>query len=208
MTGREMLAEDIADAVERDKIFYKNTGGGVTLSGGEPLAQPIQATSLLSLCKERGISSVVETSGYGNTVDFEAMLEYTDVLLFDIKHMDTEKHKRYTGKDNSLIIKHFLKAANMMHRGKIAGMVLRFPLVPGINDDEENVGETARLAAGAGVKEIHILGFHQAGKAKWRSHGMKYRLEDMRVAGMEEICQSKRIFEAARLNVSIGGGGK
>jgi pyruvate formate lyase activating enzyme len=136
------------------------------------------------------------------------VLEYTDVLLFDIKHMDAEKHRRYTGKDNKLVIGHFLKAADMMNSGKIASMALRFPLVPGINDDEENVKETARLAADAGVKEIHILGFHQAGKDKWRAHGMEYGLGDMRAASTEAIGWSKRIFEVAGLNVSIGGGGK
>ncbi|MDR1797277.1 MAG: glycyl-radical enzyme activating protein [Clostridiales Family XIII bacterium] len=201
--GEDWELADLAALCMRDRAFYERTGGGVTLGGGEPLAQAGAAAALLALLKQEGLHTAVETSGYSSKADFAALCENTDLFLFDLKVMDAKKHERFCGKPNGPILANLDVAAKA---GK--EIVIRIPLVPGINDDGENLRATARAALRARAAEVHILPFHQAGRSKWKSIGMRYALGEAGSPGEESLLLAKRVFANEGLPVSIGGGGK
>jgi len=193
----------VFETAARDRVFFENSGGGVTLSGGEPLFQASAAAKLLSLIKASGIPTAVETCGYGSTGDFERVLEYTDHVLFDLKLMDGKRHVDATGTDNGLILENLGRAASSATK-----LIVRVPVVPGVNDDEENLRAIAGHAASIGVKEIHILAFHQAGRSKWDALRKAYPLKDLKVADGDSLVAAKKILEKAGLSVNVGGGGE
>ncbi|MCL1895256.1 MAG: glycyl-radical enzyme activating protein [Clostridiales bacterium] len=200
--GKPMTVADVLEEAVRDRVFFDNSGGGVTLSGGEPLFQATAAAKLLRQLKVFGIHTAVETCGYGDGDDFSHILAHTDCVLFDIKHMDSAKHLEFTGVDNALILENLDRAA-----GSNADLVIRLPLIPGVNDDDENLRQTAGLAQKVGAKEVHLLGFHQAGRSKWQGLGRDYRFAALGGAAPEKLDAAKAIFEAVGVGACIGGGG-
>ncbi len=179
-----MTLAEVWDAVSRDKIFYGNSGGGVTVSGGEPLLQPEFVRALFELCHQEAIDTCVETCGF---VDSDAMLEVipvTDHFLFDLKHMDSDIHKQYTGQINDPILKN---AALVVERG--ADVVFRQPLIPGVNDSMENIEATARFLAGLGKSgaRLQIMPFHRMGQSKYRALNMPYAMNGLGAADDEQV---------------------
>ena len=164
--GREESAENILSIVVRDKAYYKTSGGGVTLSGGEPLLQADFATEILRLCKENDISTAIETAGNVPWENFLKVLPYCDLFLYDIKAIDEEKHKLLTGASNKLILEN---AEKLRALGK--NILFRTPVVPGYNDDQ-----LEKISAFCG-KNLELLSYHEIGKGKYESLRYPYTVK-------------------------------
>ena len=192
--GRTMDAAAVLAAVERDRAFYEESGGGVTFSGGEPLAQPEFLGELVRGAKARDIHTVLDTSGYAPWQVLDGLRGHVDLFLYDLKAMDEAQHRRITGVSNAPILANLERLAARGHR-----IVLRLPLVPGANDDDANVRATGRLAARLGLEQIVVLPFHRLGSDKYERLGRHYALPDTetpseaRVLAVLEILRSTGI---------------
>jgi len=199
--GQEMTVDEIVEEVERDRDFYEESGGGVTLSGGEPLAQKAFALELLRASRERGIRTAVDTCGAVAWSVFEAVRPYTDLFLYDIKHMDDAAHRENTGAGNRRILENLEKLSELGH-----AINLRFALIPGINDDEENVRRTGAFAAALPNRHpVSVLPFHAAGGEKYKRLGQSYTLGELGPPQDHRIAGVARLLEAYDLEVRIGG---
>ena len=173
LIGYDMSVSEIMSEVMRDKLFYDNSNGGITLSGGDPLAQPDGALALLKEAKECGLHTCVETCGYAQWKKVEAVSEFTDLFLWDFKESDNTLHKQYTGVSNMLILEN-LKRLNELG----AEIVLRCPIIPSKNDRAEHFKAIANLAeAYSSIKRVEILPYHPLGQAKNNRLGQKDPLE-------------------------------
>jgi pyruvate formate lyase activating enzyme len=174
--GSPMNSDEVFDAVNRDKMFYQASGGGVTVSGGEPLLQPEFVCDLLEKCRRAGIHTAVETSGCAPESALRQVLPYTDYVLYDLKHMNSEKHRKYTGQSNGLILSNAKIVA-----ASGTEMFFRMPLVPGINDDVQNIRETAEFLHGLGnnALRIELMPYHRLGKGKYEALDRQYSLSDI-----------------------------
>ena len=173
--GRRETPESILRIVEKDTPFYDESGGGVTFSGGEPLCQPEFLLETLEACGKRGIHRAVDTTGCAPWKTLLAVAGQTDLFLYDLKHMDPEKHRRYTGVSNELLLENLKKLALLG-----ASIVVRIPLIPGVNDDKDNLDETGVfVSALPGVGQVDLLPFHDSSKGKYRRFGMEYRAKEI-----------------------------
>ncbi|HEY76743.1 MAG TPA: glycyl-radical enzyme activating protein [Thermoflexia bacterium] len=201
MAGQEMSVEAVMAEIERDVTFYDTSGGGVTFSGGEPLTQPDFLLALLRACRERGIHTAVDTCGYGPWETMAAVAEETDLLLYDLKLMDEAKHRRYTGVSNRPILDNLRRLAE---RG--TPIFLRVPIVPGINDSEEELRRLAAFAANLpNVNRVDLLPYHPTGKGKYERLGRDYPLPDLHSPSEERMQEIAHLLEDLGLDVGIGG---
>ena len=168
LCGYEISADDLARKVSRDRDLYRDSGGGVTFTGGEPLSQAEFLCEVMALLPS--IHKAVETSGYASPEVFGKVLAIVDLLLFDVKLADADSHRRFTGVDNSVILKNL---ATLCKSGK--PFVARIPLIPGVNDTRENMEATARLLNGAkGLQRVELLRYHKTAGAKYPMAGLQY----------------------------------
>lgn len=167
--GMEMTARDVLREVQKDDMLYDQEGG-VTLSGGEVLMQVEFATEILQLCQEEGYHTAVETSGFGK--QFELLIPYTDLFLFDVKCVNRERHEALTGVSNDLILENLKKAAE-----SDVEVIVRYPFIPGYNTDDQQVHDTARLMKKLGLNVIHILPYHNYGQSKYDSLDRVYSVQ-------------------------------
>lgn len=176
-TGEKKEAADIVKTVLRDIEYYKTSGGGVTLSGGEPLMQSEFALEILRLCKQNGVHTAVETAGFVPWQSFEKVLGYVDLFLFDIKGIDSEKHRANTGETNELILEN---ARRLKAAGK--DILFRMPVIPGFNADEVEA-----VAKFCGEYKLEILNYHATGNGKYSALGIADRIIDSAPLPAEEI---------------------
>lgn len=202
IVGKVVTLDEVYKKVMDDEVFYKNSGGGITLSGGEVTTHSLFARNLLKRIKESNINTVIETSGYCKWEDLKSILDYTDLILYDIKHLDPEKHKLYTGVSNHLILENLQKIKEMNKN-----VIIRFPLMPDVNDDQTHVKEVARLAKQIGALEIHILPFHQLGESKWQCLNKEYKCSSWKVPDESRVDQVREWMEELGINVNVGGSG-
>ncbi|WP_371380496.1 glycyl-radical enzyme activating protein [Sporomusa aerivorans] len=168
--SNEYSLEDLIVEFEKDKQFFDNSGGGITLSGGEVLANSEYAIAVAKVAKKRNIAVAVETSGFGKYEELRALAEICDDILFDIKHMNSELHKKYTGVSTELILKNLEKlAADPNIRNKIT---IRVPFIHHVNDDAENVEQLCNFMIANGLKKVNILPYHNMGIAKGKEMGL------------------------------------
>ena len=203
VAGRTMTSEEVFREVKKDEIFYKNSGGGVTLSGGEPLAQAEFSTSILQLCKKAGLHTAIETSGMADWETFKEVLKYTDLVLYDLKQIDTLVHQKCTGVANDLILE------NVKRIRKELGItvVARIPVVPGYNADPKNIEATAKFIAteiGRDTK-VNILAYHRLGETKYERLEKEDRGTSITPPSGEQMAELQKIMQAFGLTVSIGG---
>lgn len=199
--GSEMTVGEVMDEVEKDVIFYDQSDGGVTFSGGEPLMQPDFLLALLNQCRELNIHTAVDTSCYAEPEIIESVVGITDLFLCDIKHMNNEMHKRFTGVENNLILENI---RGISQTGK--KMIIRIPIIPDFNDDPENIEATGEFTASLeGIGRIDILPFNRGGLEK--STRLTGEIESMQLDAPDQeqmslIAESlkKYVFE-----VHIGG---
>ncbi|MBN1376464.1 MAG: glycyl-radical enzyme activating protein [Dehalococcoidia bacterium] len=199
VTGRYYGLEEVLDECLKDAPFYGNSGGGVTLSGGEPLNQPSFAINLLKLCKENGLHTTLDTCGYIKWEVLEQALPYTDLVLYDIKHMDPETHKNWMGVSNELILEN-LQRISLMQKNRIW---IRIPVIPGVNDSPGNIEKTARMAAGLSVEKLSLLGYHEWGKPKYDAVGREYGLASIVPPSKERMEELAGIVAGTGIEVTI-----
>ncbi|GHV44376.1 putative pyruvate formate-lyase activating enzyme [Clostridia bacterium] len=169
--GEEYIVDEVMKVVERDMIHYKKSGGGVTFSGGEPTVQFDFLTALAKVCRARGIHTCLETNGIVPREKLSRLIGHIDLFLIDYKLTDDDKHKRYTGSGNRLVI----DTINYLNESG-AAIYLRCPIIPGINDDEEHFTAIRRLKQLDGVLGAEIMPYHEIGVGKWEKLGIEYEL--------------------------------
>ena len=195
--GTYMTVQEVFDQVMQDEIFYKNSGGGVTVSGGEALSQSGFVSSLLSVCKNAGLHTVLDTAGYAPWKNMAALLEFVDLILFDIKHLDSTAHRHYTGVGNELIIENLKKAAGMKE------IWLRIPLIKGITDSIEHITRVAALGRDIGAQKISLLPYHQGGLSKSEQLGIAYRFSEGEAPADEYVLELKDLIEEVGIQATI-----
>lgn len=201
MAGREVLVPELLQELLRDQVFYDESGGGVTFSGGEPLAQPEFLLALLRECKERGLHTAVDTCGLASQRQLLAVAPFTDLFLYDLKLMDDQRHRQVTGASNVPILKN-LRALAQVH-GQIW---IRVPVIPGVNDAPADLEATARFAAGLRpVRQVNLLPYHRNGVTKSQRMGRSPGLAETAPPSQQAMFNSQKIFERAGLKAVIGG---
>jgi len=201
LLGQPMSVDDLLEEAKKDLIIYKHSGGGVTLSGGEPLLHPDFTGRLVSALKEDGISVGVDTCGQVPWSSIEPVLPYVDFFLWDIKHMDLEQHRKITGSPNNII----LSNARAVSERNIP-IYIRIPIIPNYNDSEENIRATSEFASNlSSVVEVDLLPLHHLGKARYDSLHRAYPLADVPLVPDNIMQDIKRIVESYRLNCSVVG---
>ncbi len=184
-----------------DAPYYRRSGGGITLSGGEILCQPQFARDLLKACKEHGLHTAVESTAISSFDKIQMILPYLDLYLMDIKHMDSEKHKEYTGQPNERILENAVKLAN-----SDVELIIRTPVVPSFNDTAEDIRAIAKFAASLqGVKEYHLLPYHRLGQDKYDKLGRNYSLKEILPPSDEKMSYLLSVAEESGLKCQIGG---
>ncbi|NLG03551.1 MAG: glycyl-radical enzyme activating protein [Clostridia bacterium] len=201
MSGKEMTAKEIIEEVDKDELFYENSGGGITFSGGEPLCYPDLVAEVLSYYKNKGISTAIETCGYVPWEDFEKVSSHLNLVMFDIKILDDEKHRKYTGVSNKEIHVNFMKISQLVTT------VVRIPIIPTINDSEQDIkafGEFVSRVRNK-VKKIHILPYHKLGLNKYQALGREYSLQNLKMPSDDHMEEIKEQLESYGFYVCIGG---
>jgi pyruvate formate lyase activating enzyme len=189
--GQAMSVDEVFEAVKRDKMFYDSSGGGITLSGGEVLLQPDFVRSLLDKCRAAGLHTCVETSGCGAESALRLVIEGSDLVLYDLKHLDTALHQRYTGQSNDRI----LANAEILAQSAVK-YIFRVPLIPGVNDDPLNIRRTAGFAAALNRRNpsLELMPFHKLGKGKYDSLDRAYPAAGWPVFEDAQIEQIQRLI--------------
>jgi pyruvate formate lyase activating enzyme len=200
LAGRQLTAEQALAEVERDQIFYGHSGGGMTLSGGEPLMQPDFALALLYGARHLGIHTAVETTGFANGDTVRRVLSATDLILFDVKHIDPAKHRAGTKTENARILENAGLAASLG-----VPMTVRLPVIPGFNDTIEEIVEIGRFARKIGCTNLHLLPYHRYGLSKYAALDRPYRLMDAAAPPASQLQAFRSALQAIDLKVSIVG---
>lgn len=201
--GQDITVGEVLDIVERDRPYYRRSGGGLTLSGGESLCQPEFARGLLKGASDMGISTALESMGCAKYEVIESILPYLDTYLLDIKHMNGEKHREFTGKSNELMLENAKKIAASGQ----TELVIRVPVIPTFNDSPEEIRDIARFAGSLpGVKRIHLLPYHRLGQDKYDGLGRTYGMDGILPPTNGHMQMLKNIVtENTDLDCQIGG---
>jgi pyruvate formate lyase activating enzyme len=178
--GERMTAAEVWDEVRRDRMFYRSSGGGVTASGGEPLARAGFVRELFELCRAGDVDTCIETCGYAGREALEEVLPVTDHFLFDLKMIDPARHRECTGLENGPILEN---ARLLVQSG--ADVLFRQPVIPGLNDSPEDIEATAAFLSGLGMKEprLELMPYHRMGQSKYRALGVQYQMEELGADG-------------------------
>jgi pyruvate formate lyase activating enzyme len=192
IVGKEMTVKEVVEEIKKDALFYSNSGGGVTLSGGDPIMQPEFSATILKICKEEGIHTCIETSAYGNWKDLAKILRYTDFLYVDIKHMNPSKHMEITGKSNDKILENISKVSKEYPN---IPTIVRIPIIPGYTDDIENIKATALFVRELGDFKIELLPYHKLGIYRYDALSRPYILRDLNPPSHNYIQMLKEVIE-------------
>lgn len=203
MMGRYITAAEVYKDVAADSMFYRRSGGGITLSGGEPLMQPDFTTAILKMCRDDGIHTVLDTCGYAKWETVKKVLKYTDMVLFDFKHMDPKEHKKSTGVSNELILENAKRIYHELH----VPMLARVPVIPGYNDSMTNLEATVKFITkelSSSVK-IHLLPYHRLGETKYQRLERTSRSNSIQPPDEEYMAKLQKTVERMGLQSYIGG---
>lgn len=191
--GEYRSIDDVVKLIEEDSAFYSRSGGGITVGGGEPSVQADFVSALLEACRKRGIDTAIETCGHGRWEDMEKVCRYADLIFYDIKHMDSSKHRAFTGAGNEMILENLKRIADRFPNTPI---IARTPVVPGYNDSEENIQAIADFLTGIpGIREYELLPYHGFGEPKYHQLGRKYQLSALKAPSQEHVAKLKRIAQ-------------
>nr|MDO8135362.1 glycyl-radical enzyme activating protein [Candidatus Njordarchaeum guaymaensis] len=201
LIGREANVEEIVAEIERDRVFYEESGGGVTFSGGEPLLQHVFLNGLLDACLKLKISTALETCGYAPWEVVRKVKNKIDLFLYDLKLMDDKEHQKYTGASNVQILSNLTRLDS---EGK--NIVIRFPVIPEITDTEGNIRQIAEyISSLKTVREIDLLPYNKLGKGKYEKLNRLNLLTDLEPPSPERLNQLSERFKVLGLKVKIGG---
>jgi pyruvate formate lyase activating enzyme len=199
LLGREMTVAQVMKEIERDVPFFDQSRGGVTFSGGEPLMQRKFLAEVLKACRAHDIHTVVDTSGYATWEVLDGIRSDVNLFLYDLKSMDDERHKQYTGVSNKLILENLERLSAVG-----AKCIVRIPLIPGVNDDEENLVESGKfLASLPNIESVDLMGYHEIARGKYEALGMAYRLPETKAPTAEKIQSAAKILEGFGLTVKV-----
>ena len=197
--GRDVTAGEVMNEVLKDMPYYRRSGGGLTLSGGEAFCQPEFAEALLALAKESGINTAVETAANVPSENILRSLQYIDLFLLDIKHMNSAKHKEFTGADN------FRIHENARLIAKSNCLIVRTPTIPTFNDTEEEIRAIARFACEINAAEMHLLPYHRLGFDKYTGLSREYSMGGLVTPSKEKMELMRLAAESEGITASIGG---
>lgn len=200
VAGRDYSVEEVFNEVMKDRIFYEQSKGGVTVSGGEPLLQTDFVKELFQELKKVNIHTAVDTCGVVSFESIKAVSQYTDLFLYDIKLMDDEMHKKYTGMTNKLILENLKKLSGIHNNINI-----RMPIIEGINSDEKHISDTINFIKKLNIKKVNLLPYHDIAKHKYKKLDIVYQDEMMFKPSDEKMQRFKEIFEREGYEVKIGG---
>ena len=200
MIGEKLTIEEVIKEIEKDLVFYEESGGGVTFSGGEPLGQSEFLEGLLNGCRDKKIHTAVDTSGYISWEILNKICPKVDLFLYDLKIMEDKRHKKYTGVSNELILEN-LKKLSLVHHN----IFVRFPVIPGINDDYQNIKETGEFLSSLKIAQVNLLPYHYIGIDKYKRLGKKYKLADIQPPSEEKLSKISVILRKFNLNVKLRG---
>ena len=201
MIGREMTVTEVVEAVLKDRIFYEDSGGGVTISGGEPLSQPHFLKALVGALHTAGIHVALDTTGFGCTEHLLAAASSSDLVLYDLKAFDETRHRELTGVSNRSILEN-LKALSEVH----PNIWIRIPVVPGFNDSVEELEKIAEFVAGLrSVTLVNLLPFHRSGLHKYERLGWGHKLDGVATPSAELMERAADVFRRRHLPTKIGG---
>jgi pyruvate formate lyase activating enzyme len=192
LAGRELTAAQVMAAIERDRPFYDESGGGATFSGGEPLLQPEFLEELLKSCQAQEIHTALDTCGYAPWVILDRIRAYVDLFLYDVKTLDDDQHRALTGVSNRVILENLWALSERGHE-----IILRVPLIPGVNDGDDNIRRTGALAAGLPTPaHVEILPYHRMGVEKYRRIARQYPLPQAHPPSQERMAEVARMLQA------------
>jgi len=200
IVGKETDVKEVMKEVDKDLAFYDESGGGITISGGEPLLQIDFLESILTESKKKNVHTAVDTSGFAPRESIKRIKDKVDLFLYDIKIMDNKKHRKFTGVSNKQILENFKTLAQ-----NGSDILVRLPIIPGINDYEDNITKTAEFIIQSGIKHINLLPYHRAGIEKYLSLGKSYKLKTIESPSNQKLNLIKKQLEAFGLSVRIGG---
>jgi pyruvate formate lyase activating enzyme len=201
LIGKEMTVTEVLAEIKADQVFYDKSGGGVTLSGGDPTLQHQFSLALLKSCKALGIHTTMEASGHTTWKILESFLPYLDLVLYDVKEIDADLHKRWTGVSNDLILDNVKRLA----AGDVA-VIVRRPVIPGYNDSVDSIHQLGRFVRDLRtVREIDLLPYHRFGKGKYERLGLEYAMGDIPSMKVEDVTELCNILLSYSLEVKIGG---
>jgi pyruvate formate lyase activating enzyme len=198
MVGEKKTVDEVMNEIMKDITMFRNSGGGVTLSGGEVTTQPDFAAAILKECKLIGIHTAIETCGFTVWGAFEMILPYTDLFLFDLKQMNADKHKELTGQSNEVIIENF-------KRIKQAGkqIIARIPLIPGLNTSSSNIEELGVFLQENKIDDVHLLPYHQLGVNKYTNLDREYKLNSVSTNLDEDLDKISDLLGSFGLNITL-----
>ncbi len=200
IVGCWMTVEEVVAEVEKDIIFFDESGGGVTFSGGEPLMQPEFLAALLAACRARGLHTTVDTCGMAQRETLLRIAPAVDLFLFDLKLLDPERHEQCAGVRNDVILENL---ATLARSGR--QVIVRFPVIPGINDDGDTVAQMIAFLGPLGLRRIDLLPYHKIGMDKYHRLKMEYRLDGVEPPSDAHMQALAQRFEGAGFSVRIGG---
>jgi pyruvate formate lyase activating enzyme len=200
--GKEMSVEEVITEICKDQIFYDESEGGVTFSGGEPLMQPDFLQELLLACQKIGLSTTLDTTGYAPFDVFTPISETVDLFLYDIKFIDDRLHQKYTGLSNTYILKNL---EHLITQNK--NVILRFPVIPGITNQKQNIEDILQYIVNLNRRgmQIDLLPYHKIARHKYEKLNKEYLMEETHQPSDDEMKKMKEKFEDAGLIVTIGG---
>lgn len=201
--GKEYSVNDLVDVANKERVFFEHSGGGVTFSGGEPMMQYEFLRASLSAMREAGIHTAVDTSGMASENHFREVLPLTSLFLYDIKLIDEEKHKNYTGVSNKQILSNF---RYIIRSG--ARVIVRIPVIPGVNDDEASLNAIRGFIyenLAPNLTGINLLPFHRIGSSKYNRFGMEYRMGETAQLSAERMREIAGMFSDVGVKVKAGG---
>lgn len=201
--GRYYTVKEILEILDKERVFISQSGGGVTFSGGEPMLQFDFLLEALKACKQAGYHTAVDTSGYSQAENYRAIMPYTDLFLFDLKHIDDKKHIGLTGVSNRLIIDNCL----MLNR-EAGNIMIRIPVIPGRNDDDVSMTVMKNFVVMLDKKnllKINLLPYHKIGSTKYKRFNRDWKMEGVEPPTKEEMSLLKEMFSETGVKTKIGG---
>ena len=201
ISGEYMSLDEIKEEADKDIAFYRNSGGGITFSGGEAMWNPDLVAELAKYYKDQSISTAIETCGCAPWENFEQVAPYLDLVMYDLKIMDDEKHIEYTGMSNKEILSNLEKICRMVKT------IIRIPIIPTVNDSKEDIDAFGEFVSTLKdyIDTIHILPYHNYGLGKYKALGKEYELEDIEAPSDEHMEEIKKQLEDYGFSVNIGG---
>ena len=199
--GKEYSVEELMQIIEKDRVFFEESGGGVTFSGGEPLLQVEFLMETLKECKRREIHTCIDTTGHISREKITQAAGFADLFLYDLKHMDDDLHRKYTGVGNKRILENLQLLDEM---GK--EVWIRYPLIPGFNDDENNLLKMLAFLQKLKHKpKVSVLPYHKIGSHKYHRFGLEYKMNSTKEPDKEQTEKVRQLFENAGFKTTVGG---